>query len=144
MILATILVHLNINKTFVTPSITLALTNARIIDEQNIRRQELSKKYQEYKAAKREKRRREARDNMNKNKNSSSISNNNSSNNNNNSSSLSQLGGQFKADEEGNVNFHHSPTNKSYIPTSLMASSSSPSAAGLKSSSNHGISSSIN
>jgi len=52
MITMTILVDIKIGRDFVKPSITLALTNARIIDEDNARRQELSRKWQEYRAVK--------------------------------------------------------------------------------------------
>jgi len=48
----TFLVDRRVTKTFITPGLTLALTNARIIDEQNKMNEERSRLYREYKAVK--------------------------------------------------------------------------------------------
>eukprot|EP00586_Coscinodiscus_wailesii_P015502 CAMPEP_0172493356 /NCGR_PEP_ID=MMETSP1066-20121228/24773_1 /TAXON_ID=671091 /ORGANISM="Coscinodiscus wailesii, Strain CCMP2513" /LENGTH=605 /DNA_ID=CAMNT_0013263493 /DNA_START=167 /DNA_END=1984 /DNA_ORIENTATION=- len=53
----TIIVDRKVQQTFVKPSLTLALTNARIIDEENKRKVERVKQYKEYKKMKKEKRR---------------------------------------------------------------------------------------
>jgi|Transcript_11259 hypothetical protein len=55
--LITFLVRRRVYKTFVEPSVTLALTNARIIDEENERKAERMRAYQTYKEEKKEKRR---------------------------------------------------------------------------------------
>mmetsp|Transcript_7208 Transcript_7208/g.15726 ORF Transcript_7208/g.15726 Transcript_7208/m.15726 type:complete len:199 (+) Transcript_7208:2-598(+) len=49
------LVDRKISKQFVRPSTTLALTNSRLIDEENKRKDERLQRYKEYKAAKAEK-----------------------------------------------------------------------------------------
>lgn len=57
MMAITVIVDRKITKKFVQPSITLALTNARIIDEDNKRKEERHRRYEEYRAAKLEKKR---------------------------------------------------------------------------------------
>lgn len=106
MITITVLVDMKIGKDFVKPSISLALTNARIIDEENARRQELSCRYQEYKASKRARKRREAKDNLAK--------------------SVSTLDGNFKHDIDGNMNLHGEIEDEvqTYVPSSLRATKS--------------------
>jgi hypothetical protein len=51
----TFLIDRKISKQFVQPSTTLALTNSRLIDEENKRKDERLQRYKEYKAAKAEK-----------------------------------------------------------------------------------------
>jgi len=101
MTIITVLVDIKITKDFVKPSITLALTNARIIDEENARCQELSRQYQEYKAAKREKKKEEAKNNLAK--------------------SAAALNVKFTHDMDESLNFHDESNDggKSYIPSSL-------------------------
>ena len=55
MMILTILVDRKIAKNFVVPSTTLALTNARLIDEESARKEERLQRYKEYKAEKAEK-----------------------------------------------------------------------------------------
>ena len=55
MMFLTILVDRKIAKKFVVPSTTLALTNARLIDEDSARKEERLQRYKEYKAEKVEK-----------------------------------------------------------------------------------------
>lgn len=55
MMFLTILVDRKIAKKFVVPSTTLALTNARLIDEDSARKEERLQRYKEYKAKKAEK-----------------------------------------------------------------------------------------
>ena len=55
MMFVTILVDRKIAKNFVVPSTTLALTNARLIDEDSARKEERLQRYKEYKAEKAEK-----------------------------------------------------------------------------------------
>jgi len=55
MMFLTILVDRKIAKKFVVPSTTLALTNARLIDEDSARKEERLQRYKEYKAEKAEK-----------------------------------------------------------------------------------------
>jgi len=104
MTIITILTDVKIRKDFVKPSITLALTNARIIDEENSRRQELSRKYQEYKAAKRERKKREV-----------TIKSTESSN---------TTDRKFNYDVDRNIRFNSEieDVDNSYMPTSLIAS----------------------
>jgi len=96
MITMTMLVDIKIRTNFIKPSITLALTNARIIDEENARCQELSRQYQEYKAAKREKKKREVKNKL--------------------ANSPATLNVKFKHDVDEEKSFD---VGKSYIPSSL-------------------------
>jgi len=57
MFMTTLIVDKKINNTFVEPSVSLALTNSRLIDEENKRIEERALRYQEYKAAKLERKR---------------------------------------------------------------------------------------
>jgi len=117
MITITMLVDIKIRKDFVKPSITLALTNARIIDEENARCQELSRKYQEYRVAKREMKRKEVRNNL---ANSAVTSN-----------------GKFKHDMDGDITFHGEieDVGKSYMPSSLKVGTKSKNSSNAPSSS---------
>eukprot|EP00555_Chaetoceros_dichaeta_P001918 CAMPEP_0198277244 /NCGR_PEP_ID=MMETSP1447-20131203/65739_1 /TAXON_ID=420782 /ORGANISM="Chaetoceros dichaeta, Strain CCMP1751" /LENGTH=1436 /DNA_ID=CAMNT_0043972247 /DNA_START=89 /DNA_END=4397 /DNA_ORIENTATION=- len=62
MTIITVLVDIKITKDFVKPSITLALTNARVIDEENKQSQDESRQYLEYRAKKRERQRKKRRE----------------------------------------------------------------------------------
>lgn len=110
MVTITMLVDMKIRQDFVKPSITLALSNARIIDEENARRQELSRRYQEYKASKRERKRRESQNNSAK--------------------SVSILDEKFKHDIDGHIHSHGEIEDEaqSYMPSSLRASTKKSSA----------------
>lgn len=90
MTIVVVLVDRSITKTFVKPSISLAMTNARVIDEEQKRRQEKTRLYAEYKAEKLQKRREAAKN-----------------------AAKARLIGKYRESHAGNAR-------ASYMPTSLL------------------------